>query len=88
MEHDDPNKWSQWRGHEGSNARAICPSLTLAPSFQFIPEIWVVGLQGGHKRIFVPKYEPISVSLKHVLIGHNSEHLLLNRNRHHYAREI
>ena len=24
------------------------------------------GLQGGHKRIFVPKYEPIFVSVKHI----------------------
>ena len=45
-------KCSQWRVHEGRDARAICPSLILA-CFQFIPEISSVS--NGENNVF-PKY--------------------------------
>ena len=45
-------KCSQWRRHEGRDARAICPSLILA-CFQFIPEISSVS--NGENNVF-PKY--------------------------------
>ena len=45
-------KCSQWRRHEGRDARAICPSLILA-CFQFIPEISSVS--NGKYNVF-PKY--------------------------------